>query len=46
MLFEMAIKRYSKIRKKNINSIDPNCYGVFMMAANLIDDFMNDEIVV
>jgi len=46
MLFEIAVSNYAQKRRKNINKIDPNSYGVFMEAANIIDDFINDEIVV
>ena len=46
MLFESAISNYAQKRRKNIDKIDPNSYGVFMEAASIIDDFIKDEILI
>lgn len=44
ILFEIATANYSKKRKKNIQEIDVNSFGVFMEAVNILDDFIKDEI--
>ena len=46
MLFEVAVSNYAKKRRKNVDKIDVDSYGVFMEAASIVDDFINDEILI